>query len=724
MPHPLRAAACALLACASTVAQAAERPPVARVAPVTDTHFGTQVVDRYRWMEDLSSPETRGWFEGQAAYAAQALARLPLRDALLARLTAVTTASVRVRNIKPCGASQWMYERTAPDEQEPRLFLRDGLHGAERLALDPSVAGTKAGRLSIGEWAPSPDCRRLAYTLAAGGSEESTLYVRDLATGKDGPEHIDRTRFASISWLPGDRLLYVRSPQVTPGMPESAYYQQLRTYRHRLGDDPSRDVAVFGYGVSPEIPGGLDLIWRVEARPGSRFAIATASTGVTSASEFFVAPLDALDRVPVAWRRLTRMEDEVSAVAIHGDAVFLQSFRDAPRSRVLRASLAHPEHAPEVVVPASEAVVVGIAAQPDALYVQTMAGGDYRILRLDYATGATTTIPLPYPGAAMLSPDQADRAGVNFTLSSWTRSRAHFTWQPGVAAPQPTGLIPPQPVQIEGYEFVDAKVRSHDGVLVPMVIIHRKGLVRDGSHPVLMQGYGAYGVEYTSPVFDPVSLPWLEQGGIMVWTGVRGGGEYGEEWHQAGFQKTKPNTWKDFIACAEYLVAQGYTRPEHIGIQGGSAGGILIGNAIAERPDLFGAAVMRVGLVDMMRAETTANGVGNVPQFGTVTTEDGFRALLAMDAYQKLRDGVAYPPMLLTTGYNDKRVDAWQPGKFAARLQAATASRGPVLLRVDFDAGHGKGVTRDQDNLLTADVYAFLLDQLGPQAKAGPKPTP
>jgi prolyl oligopeptidase len=205
---------------------------------------------------------------------------------------------------------------------------------------------------------------------------------------------------------------------------------------------------------------------------------------------------------------------------------------------------------------------------------------------------------------------------------------------------------------------------------------------------------------------------------------VRGGGEFGEDWHQAGQKATKPNTWKDFIACAEYLVAQGYTRPEHIGIQGGSAGGILIGNAIAERPDLFGAAVMRVGLVDMMRAETTANGVGNVPQFGTVTTEDGFRALLAMDAYQKLRDGVAYPPMLLTTGYNDKRVDAWQPGKFAARLQAATASRGPVLLRVDFDAGHGKGVTRDQDNLLTADVYAFLLDQLGPQAKAGPKPTP
>lgn len=342
-----------------------------------------------------------------------------------------------------------------------------------------------------------------------------------------------------------------------------------------------------------------------------------------------------------------------------------------------------------------------------------MDGGNYSILRHDYASGTNTTAPVPYPGAALLQDAQAQRPGTHFALDSWTRSRAHFTWRPGQALPQPTGLLPPHPVEIEGYEFTNAQARSHDGMMVPLVIIHKQGIARDGSHSVLMKGYGAYGVENTSPFFDVTSLPWLERGGIMVWTGVRGGGEYGEEWHQGGFQQTKPNTWKDFIACAEYLVAQGYTKPAHIGIESASAGGILIGNAIAERPELFGAAVIRVGIADMLRVETTANGVGNVPQFGSIKTEAGFRALLAMDAYRKLREGVAYPAMLVTAGYNDKRVDPWNAGKLTARLQSTTSSGKPVLLRVDFDAGHGMGSTQDQQNQTTADVYAFLLRQLG-----------
>ena len=267
-------------------------------------------------------------------------------------------------------------------------------------------------------------------------------------------------------------------------------------------------------------------------------------------------------------------------------------------------------------------------------------------------------------------------------------------------------------------EATTVRVKSHDGVMVPLVILHRRGLKRDGANPTLLDGYGAYGNENTSPQFAPSLLAWLERGGVFALAGVRGGGEYGEEWHLAGKGATKPNTWKDFIACAEYLVAQKYTSPAHLSGIGGSAGGILIGNAIAERPELFAAVVDQVGVNNALRAETTANGVPNIPEFGSVKTEEGFRALLGMDAYTKIRDGVKYPAVLLTTGINDPRVEPWMSAKMAARLQAASTSGKPILLRVDYDAGHGMGSTKKQRNEEMADAFAFLFAQLGgPRAK-------
>jgi prolyl oligopeptidase len=261
-------------------------------------------------------------------------------------------------------------------------------------------------------------------------------------------------------------------------------------------------------------------------------------------------------------------------------------------------------------------------------------------------------------------------------------------------------------------DAVSVKAKSYDGTMVPLVILSKKGLKRDGTNPTLMIGYGAYGIVNTEPFFASGYLPWLERGGILAFAGVRGGGEYGEEWHLAGKQKTKPNTWKDFIACAEYLINEKYTSAAHLAGEGGSAGGILIGNSIAERPDLFGAAVDAVGVNDAVRAETTSNGVPNIPEFGSTKTEEGFKALLEMDAYLKVKDGVKYPAVLLVTGINDPRVEPWMSAKMAARLQTATSSGKPILLRVDYDAGHGFGSTKRQRNEQNADIYAFLFGQL------------
>ena len=247
--------------------------------------------------------------------------------------------------------------------------------------------------------------------------------------------------------------------------------------------------------------------------------------------------------------------------------------------------------------------------------------------------------------------------------------------------------------------------------MIPLSIVHKKGIPLDGSNSCILEGYGAYG-STLDPIFRPTWLAFLERGGVIAIAHVRGGGEYGEDWHLAGKEKTKPNTWKDFIACAEYLIKEKYTSAEHLAGQGGSAGGILIGNSIVDRPDLFGAAIDQVGDNNALRFEITSNGVPNIPEFGSVKTEEGFKALLAMDAYNKVKDGVKYPAVLLTTGINDPRVEPWMSAKMAARLQAATNSGKPVLLRVDYDAGHGFGSTKRQQNEQRADMYAFLFQQL------------
>ena len=438
------------------------------------------------------------------------------------------------------------------------------------------------------------------------------------------------------------------------------------------------------------------------------------STGVTPNQEYYVAPLPALNQTPVPWRKIVSFDDEVSNLDIRGDELYLLIYKNTPRYKIVRSSLSNPDLSKaETIVPASEAVIKNMLAQRDALYVETLDGGNYRLRRVDYKTKKAEPLKLPYEGSASISgPTRPNTDGIYFNIVSWTKSRAHFKYNPKTGKTTPTNLIPSNPVDMSGIKFVNDKAQSYDGTMVPLVIIYKKGLKRDATNPVLMYGYGAYGIVNTTPSFGAGYLPWLERGGVIVWAGVRGGGEYGEEWHSAGKQKTKPNTWKDFIACAEYLMSERYTSPQHLGIKGGSAGGITVSNSIAERPELFKAAIIVNGMTNTLRYETTANGPGNVPQFGSVKTEEGFRALLEMDGYLKIKDGVKYPAVLLITGINDPRVDSWNAAKMAARLQAASISGRSVLLRVDYDAGHGVGSTKEQFNKKLADEYAFLFQQL------------
>lgn len=689
-------------------------PPAARVENVTDEYFGVKITDPYRWMEDLKADETQKWMKGQADYADGYLKKLPMREEIFKRLTEVSSASDAVSGIRQRG-NLFFYQKRGANDEDFKLYVREGLNGTERLLVDPNKVMNDGKRYSFAGWSVSFDGKYVSYNIAAGGSEQAEIHVIEVATGKDMGERIERTNYGSGAWMPdGKSFLYPRLRKLPEDSPAVEKYRQIKVYRHVLGTNPDTDKAVFGYGVNDEIKVGEDIIADIGTDKDSKMAYALLTTGVSPEIALYVAPIeDLMKDAPIKWRKIAGYEDEVSNWSEKGDDIYLMTFKNSPRYKIVRTSLSKPDlKTAETVFSGGEAVVQNALAQPDALYVQTLDGGNVRIHRVDYKTKKAAPLEIPYEGAANLNTTAASMDGIYYSIISWTKSSAHFKYDPKTKKSMPTNLIPPNPVDMSGVEFVNAKAKSHDGVMIPLVIIYKKGLKLDGKNPTLMNGYGAYGSENVSPFFFTGALPWLERGGIYVFAGVRGGGEYGEEWHLAGKQKTKPNTWKDFIACAEYLIREKYTSPQHLGIQGGSAGGVLISNSITTRPDLFGAAIINVGLNNTMRAELTANGVPNVPEFGSFKTEEGFKSLLEMDGFHKVKDGTKYPAVLLTHGVNDPRVEPWMSLKMAARLQAATSSGKPVLMRLDYDAGHGIGSTKEQRNRENADTFAFLFEQL------------
>jgi prolyl oligopeptidase len=701
-----------------------DKPPVAPVREVTDEYFGQKIIDPYRWMEDPKSEEMIQWMKAQADYTRRYLDHLPIRQELEKRLTELLETGVRVSTIIRRD-DHYFYYKIAPGESDRNLYVRDGLNGTERLLVDPDKLAKGGQHLSITDYSPSPDAKLVSFLISPGGAEVGDIRVLDVDTGKETGDRIEGTRWMAGSWLPDGRsFLYEKLPQLAPGTPLTEGLQKIRVYQHKLGDDVEKDRAIFGYDVNPNIKIGPRTIPFSIIPRLSKYAFSIVNSGVSPNSEIYVAPISSLEQDPTPWRKIIDLSDEASGdLGVHGDDLYLLTYKNTPRYKVIRLNLKAPDISKAVTVfPESEAVVRSLGVAKDALYVETLDGGVPGVWRVDYSGGKPQLLKLPYEGAAVIaqrdldfsiSLTEPDQEGTLFGLYWFTKPFALFEYDPKTERSTDTKLVPPVPIDMSSVDAYFVKAKSYDGTMIPMAILHKKGLKRDGSNPALLFGYGAYGFNLVEPRFAPFMLAWLERGGVFAIAGVRGGGEYGEEWHQAGFQKTKPNTWKDFIAAAEYLVGEKYTSPQHLAGWGGSAGGILIGNAIAERPDLFGAAWIGVGVNNPLRFETTQSGMANTPEFGSVTTEDGFKSLWAMDAFHKIKDGVKYPAVLLTHGSNDPRVPPWMSAKMAARLQAASASGKPVLLRIDYDAGHGIGSSRKQNIEERADVYAFLFEMLG-----------
>ncbi|MBV8198285.1 MAG: prolyl oligopeptidase family serine peptidase, partial [Candidatus Eremiobacteraeota bacterium] len=544
----------------------------------------------------------------------------------------------------------------------------------------------------------------------------AVIHVVETATAQVLPDAIDRAYyFGATSWLPDGRsFYYVRFPKLQPGEPETDKETRAVAYLHVLGRDPDRDVPVLGYNVNPKVPFGITDFPIVVYSPVSPYRLGVVAHGVKNEITIY-ATRDDVQSANVTWTPVADINDDVTGYDFKGSTLYLISHKDAPSFKVIATSLDAPNiTGAQTVIAPSRAIVQNLGLAADGLYVLSRDGGFGRITRVTLsengAPGSTSTLRLPFAGAINTIVTDPRDPGVAFGLTGWTHSLLYYAADAGGRVTD-TRLKELAKVDTSPYTSSEVLARSADGTMVPLSIVYRKDLPLDGSHPAYLQGYGSYGIEI-NPSFSATRVAWLERGGVFAVCHPRGGGWFGEGWHQAGMIATKPHTWEDFIACGRYLIAHKYTSPAHLAGEGTSAGGITIGRSITTAPHLFAAALDVVGVSDALRSEFSPNGPPNIPEFGSVKTEAGFKALYAMDAYQHVVNGTAYPAVMLITGFNDPRVASWELAKLTARLQQATSSGRPILLRVDYDAGHGfLAASRTQSEQLLTDEYSFLLWQ-------------
>jgi prolyl oligopeptidase len=714
----LLALAAGVVACASAHALSFEPPPLFPPGSTQDTYFGTVVPDPYRALEDVKNPQVAAWMKAQSDYARARLDTLPERKELLARIRMYDDAvPARVAKVQRRPGDLYFYERRGAKDDQFKLYVRQGLAGKERLLVDPEALQKTTGTPhAINYYVPSSTGRYLAYGMSAGGSEDAVLYVIETATGKRVAGPISRAQFGGVAWLLDDSGFFLdRLQEMKPGMAPIEKYQNTRTLLYRLGTDVEQAPTIFsaanGIGLNPaqDAPFTFPIY-------GTTWAATRIYHGTDREASLYVAPLADVLTGKAQWRRLFEQGEGVVDVAFVGERLFALTHKGASRFRLVETSLTQPDFsAAKEVVPQGKGVLTGLARASDGLYVTRRDGAVTHLMRVRLTpTPVVEEIKLPLAGSLELDGVDYRLPGALLTLQSWTRGPQVYLAEGKRVSNtklQPLGKFD----ALANYVSTEVLVPSHDGAKVPLSILHKKGLKLDGTNPTLLWGYASYGIT-EEPWFSAWRLAWLERGGVFAVANPRGSGAFGQDWYKAGFQQAKPNTWKDFIATAEYLVAQKYTTPARLGIWGGSAGGILVGRAMTERPDLFAAAIPAVGALDMVRAELTPMGAPNIPEFGTHTTEAGFRALLAMSTYNAIKDGVRYPAVLLTHGVNDPRVEVWQSTKAAARLQAAVAGvpdARPVLLRLDYAGGHGIGDTKAQRQAERADILAFLLWQFG-----------
>jgi prolyl oligopeptidase len=701
-------------------------PPETPKRPVTDTFHGQNVIDDYQWLEESDSPEVKAWVAAQNARTRAYLDALPARRAIAARLTMLySKTSANYGGLISRGGRIFAFKNQPPKQQPLIVSLATNADPrTERVVIDPNLR-SKTGATSIDWFVPSADGRTLAVCLSDKGSEQGSLVFIDTATGRQRADKLERVQFptgggSAAFDARGEGVFYTRYPGAGESSTEDRrFFQQI--YYHRFGTPQSADTYVIG----KDFPRIAECVLET-SDDGSRIVLTVANG---DGGEF----MHFLRLVDGNWTKLTDFPDKVKKAHVGRDGdLYLLSQQDAPRGKILRLDpdTIQPGAKPNlanapVVVPQSDGVIEEFRALASRLYVAELLGGPSR-LRVFELNGSSPQV-VPSPEIATIDgltgvDGHADE--ILFRQVTYTEPTAWYRFDPAAAENErlvATKLRTVSPVSFDDIEVVREFATSKDGTRVPLNILKQKGVALDGQNPTILYGYGGYGINMT-PNFVLNRHVWLSNGGIYVIANLRGGGEFGDDWHLSGNLTKKQNVFDDFIACARHLISRGYTSPAKLAIEGGSNGGLLMGAALTQAPTLFRAVVSHVGIYDMLRVELDANGAFNVTEFGTVKDKAQFQALYAYSPYHQVKDGEKYPAVLLLAGEHDGRVNPANSRKMAARLQAATASELPVLLRVSTASGHGIGTALNERIAQQADVYAFLFDQLGMSFTAPPEP--
>ncbi|HEY0763884.1 MAG TPA: prolyl oligopeptidase family serine peptidase [Pyrinomonadaceae bacterium] len=674
--------------------------PPARKSDQVDDYHGTKVADPYRWLEDLDSEETRNWVEAENKLSFGFLASIPARNTIKERLT-------KLWNYEKYGipfkeGNRYFYTRNSGLQNQAVLYTVTGLNAEPQMVLDPNTLSAD-GTVAVSGMQVSPDGKLLAYSLSASGSDWQEWKVRDVETSKDLPDMLKWVKFSGVSWTrDGKGFFYSRYDEPKGDSLKATNYFQ-KVYYHKLGTDQTQDVLVY------ERPDQKDWLFGGYVTEDGNYLVVTVFQGTDVKSRIYYKDLRAKDSEVV--KLLDDFDAAYSFVGNNGTRFWFQTDLQAPRGKVIEIDTANPARSNwKVIVPEGKETLQATSVVNNKFILNYLKDAYTQVKIHDTSGKLLSEVAFPGIGSAEGFGGKPGDKETFYSFTGFTTPttiyRYDMTTGKSTIFRQPKVDFNPA-----GYETKQVFYTSKDGTKVPMFITHKKGLKLDGNNPTYLYGYGGFGISLT-PAFSVGNLVWMEMGGVYAQPNLRGGGEYGEDWHQAGMKLKKQNVFDDFIAAAQWLIDNKYTSTPKLAIGGGSNGGLLVGAALTQRPDLFGAALPAVGVMDMLRFQKFTIGWAWVSDYGSSENAEDFKALYAYSPLQNIKPGTSYPPTMVTTADHDDRVWPGHSFKFAAALQAAQGGSAPILIRIETKAGHGAGKPTSKIIEEGADRWAFLVKTL------------
>jgi prolyl oligopeptidase len=709
------------IVCVLLCVSCSKTPSFQRTVPATiqdnttETYHGTEVVDTFRPLENMKDTVILGWYQEEATYAQNILQNISGRTSFQ---TQTNASSVFISELTFTNDDHYYYLKSTTDAPTAKLYSRHTIQGEETLIFDPSSYKKIANNtFYINYFNPSWDNSKIVISLSKNDQEISEMIILDVASKEPHPEILQNAwpaALGGVRWLADDSgFFYEYIPETNPDATD--YLKNIETVLYKLGSNPKQRNVYFSKKNNPEIQMNAgDFPEVMLQNPDDNYLFSNVS-GASAYYEYYFTEYSNLNAKKITWKSLFTQDDKVPFFSVVEDEVYFLTARNASNFKICKTSLKNPDvQNAEVLVEEDAAATISdfTVTKEGVFYVKTKNGVSSKLYKL--IDGKSEEIPIPKPaGAIYLLSKGPSFSDLWIEISGWTTNEVRYKYNSEENTFTEENLYGKKTAtNYDDIVVEEIEVPSHDGVLIPLSLIYNKTLQKDGNNHMLMRGYGTYAFSLI-PEVDPLMMQWIAKGGLYAVAHVRGGGEKGDTWHKAGFKKTKPNTWKDFIACTEYLIDEKYTNPEKIAVWSSSAGGILIGRAITARPDLYAAAIVRVGKLNALRSENTPNGLNGIKEYGSIKDANEFQYLLEMDAYHHIKKGEKYPAVLLTAGMNDTRVPAWQPGKFAAKMIQANAANVPVLFNVDFKSGHGFDASAEKRSTELQDILSFALWQTG-----------